>query len=147
MSRLKDKIAVVTGGNSGIGLAIAQRFAAEGADVTITGRRKAELETVARALGKRVSTVQGDVANNADLDRLFDEVRRRSDHVDVLVANAGIGEVAPLSAITEQHYRQTFDVNVKGTLFTVQKALPLMRDGGSIIGLGLDSRRKRVRRI
>ncbi|MFT3924573.1 MAG: SDR family oxidoreductase [Myxococcales bacterium] len=136
MNRLKGKVAVVTGGNSGIGLAIAQRFASEGADVTISGRRRAELDAAARAMGPRVSGVLGDVAKNEDLDRLFDEVKRRSDHIDVLVANAGVGELAPLSAITEEHYRKTFDVNVKGTLFTVQKALPLMRDGGSIIVLG-----------
>jgi NAD(P)-dependent dehydrogenase (short-subunit alcohol dehydrogenase family) len=133
MGKLDGKIAVVTGGNSGIGLATAQAFVAEGAYVFITGRRQAELDAAVRLIGRNVTGVQGDVARLADLDRLYDVVRAEKGRVDVVFANAGFAEFAPLSAITEEHYDRQFDVNVKGLLFTVQKALPLLSDGGSII--------------
>jgi len=130
---LDGKIAVVTGGNSGIGLATAKRFVAEGAQVVITGRRQAELDVAVREIGGNATGVQGDVANLADLDRLYDVVKRDHGHIDVLFANAGSGQFVPLGQITEAHFDKTFDVNVKGLLFTVQKALPLLCDGGSTI--------------
>jgi NAD(P)-dependent dehydrogenase (short-subunit alcohol dehydrogenase family) len=130
--KLAGKVAVVTGGTSGIGLATARRFAAEGAHVFVTGRRQQQLDAAAQ-VGPNVTAVQGDVASLADLDRLFATVRKQKGRVDVLFANAGGGEFARLSEITEAHYDKTFDINVKGVLFTVQKALPLMPDGGSII--------------
>ena len=133
MGKLDGKVAVVTGGTSGIGLATAQRFAAEGADVFITGRRKPELDTAVKAIGPRATGVQGDVSNLADLDRLYAVVKEQKGRVDVLFANAGGGELAPLGAITEEHFDRTFDSNVKGLLFTVQKALPLLPEGASII--------------
>jgi len=133
MAKLEGKVAVVTGGNSGIGLATAKRFVAEGAHVFITGRRQAELDAAVSQIGKNVSGVQGDVSNLADLDRLYATVKQQKGRVDVLFANAGLGEFVPLGQITEAHFDKTFGVNVKGTLFTVQKALPLMPDGGSII--------------
>lgn len=136
MGKLEGKVAVITGGNSGIGLATAKRFVEEGAYVFITGRRQAELDAAVAAIGRNVKGVRGDVSDLADLDRLFGEVKRTKDRIDVLFANAGLGEFMPLGEITEAHYDQTFDVNVKGTLFTVQKALPLMKDGGSIILTG-----------
>jgi NAD(P)-dependent dehydrogenase (short-subunit alcohol dehydrogenase family) len=136
MGRLSGKIAVVTGGNSGIGLASAQRFAAEGAFVYITGRRQDELDAAVKAIGFEVAAVRGDIASLEDLDALYERVRGEKGRVDILFANAGLGEFKPLGEITEQHYDQTFDVNVKGTLFTVQKALPLMKNGGSIILTG-----------
>ena len=136
MGRLEGKTAVVTGGNSGIGLATAKRFAAEGAVVFITGRRQKELNEAVAAIGPGVSAVQGDVSNLDDLDRLFATVRAERGHLDVLFANAGLGAMAPLGAITEASFDLLFDVNVKGTLFTVQKALPLMKAGGSIILTG-----------
>jgi NAD(P)-dependent dehydrogenase (short-subunit alcohol dehydrogenase family) len=136
MGRLAGKIAVVTGGNSGIGLASAQRFAAEGAFVYITGRRQDELDAAVKAIGFEVAAVRGDIASLEDLDALYERVRAEKGRVDILFANAGLGEFKPLGEITEQHYDQTFDVNVKGTLFTVQKALPLMKNGGSIILTG-----------
>jgi NAD(P)-dependent dehydrogenase (short-subunit alcohol dehydrogenase family) len=135
-NRLQDKVAVITGGTSGIGLATAKRFAAEGAHVFITGRRQAELDAALKELGPRVTGVRGDVSQLADLDRLYERVRREHDHIDILFANAGGGEFAALSAITEAHFDKTFDTNVKGTVFTVQKALPLLRDGASIILTG-----------
>jgi len=133
MAKLEGKVAVVTGGNSGIGLATAKRFVAEGAHVFITGRRQAELDAAVSQIGKNVSGVQGDVSNLADLDRLYATVKQQKGRVDVLFANAGLGEFVPLGQITEAHFDKTFGVNVKGTLFTVQKALPLMPDGGSIV--------------
>ena len=133
MAKLEGKVAVVTGGNSGIGLATAKRFGAEGAHVFITGRRQAELDAAVSQIGKNVSGVQGDVSNLADLDRLYATVKQQKGRVDVLFANAGLGEFVPLGQITEAHFDKTFGVNVKGTLFTVQKALPLMPDGGSIV--------------
>ena len=136
MGKLAGKIAVVTGGNSGIGLASARRFAAEGAFVYITGRRKDELDAAAAAIGGEVAAVRGDISRLADLDALYDRVRNEKGRIDVLFANAGLGEFKPLGEITEEHFDRTFNVNVKGTLFTVQKALPLMGDGGSIILTG-----------
>jgi NAD(P)-dependent dehydrogenase (short-subunit alcohol dehydrogenase family) len=124
---------VVTGGSSGIGLATAKRFAAEGAHVFITGRRKKELDAAAAEIGRNATAVLGDVANLADLDRLYETVRKQKGLLDVLFANAGMGEHIPLGEITEEHFDRTFNANVKGLLFTVQKALPLMPDGGSII--------------
>jgi NAD(P)-dependent dehydrogenase (short-subunit alcohol dehydrogenase family) len=131
--KLDGKIAVITGGNSGIGLATAQRFVAEGAYVFITGRRQSEVDVAVEQIGKNVTGIQGDVSNLADLDRLYAMVKEQKGRIDVLFANAGLGEVAPLGAITEAHFDKTFSVNVKGLLFTVQKALPLFQDGGSII--------------
>jgi NAD(P)-dependent dehydrogenase (short-subunit alcohol dehydrogenase family) len=131
--KLDGKIAVITGGNSGIGLATAQRFVAEGAYVFITGRRQSEVDVAVGQIGKDVTGIQGDVSNLADLDRLYATVKEQKGRIDVLFANAGLGEVAPLGAITEAHFDKTFSVNVKGLLFTVQKALPLFQDGGSII--------------
>lgn len=131
--RLEGKIALVTGGNSGIGLATAQRFAKEGAFVFITGRRESELETAAASIGPQAAPVRADVSNLADLDRLFAQIEKQKGRLDVLFANAGSGSFAPLGAITEEHYDRTFNTNVKGLLFTVQKALPLIPDGGSII--------------
>src|SRR3984885_493334 len=133
MGKLEGKVAVITGGNSGIGLATAQGFVAEGAQVFITGRRQAELDKAVKLIGKNVTGVQGDVASLADLDRLYATVKQKAGHVDIVFANAGGGEFAPLGAITEEHFDKTFATNVKGVLFTVQKALPLMRDGGSVI--------------
>jgi NAD(P)-dependent dehydrogenase (short-subunit alcohol dehydrogenase family) len=136
MGRLNGKIAVITGGNSGIGLAAAKRFVAEGADVFITGRRQEELNRAVEAIGAGVTAVQGDVSNLDDLDRLFETVRAKRGRIDILFANAGLGALAPIGAITEASFDLVFDVNVKGTLFTVQKALPLMQPGGSIILTG-----------
>ena len=133
MNRLEGKVAVITGGSSGIGLATAQRFADEGAHVFITGRRQAELEGAVRQIGKHATGVQGDVSNLADLDRLYATVKREKGRIDVVFANAGSGTLAPLGAISEEQFDTTFGTNVKGLLFTVQKALPLLRDGGSII--------------
>ena len=133
MSRLEGKVAVITGGNSGIGLATAQRFVSDGAYVFITGRRQSELDAAVKQIGKNVSSVQGDVSNLADLDRLYATVKEQKGHIDVLFANAGVGELVPLEAITEAHFDKIFGINVKGLLFTVQKALPLFQDGGSII--------------
>ncbi len=132
-TKLEGKIAVITGGNSGIGLATAKRFVAEGAHVYITGRRQNELDAAVRAIGTHVTGVQGDVAKLADLDRLYATVERQHGHIDVLFANAGGGTFLPLGEITEAHFDMTFGANVKGMLFTVQKALPLLRDGASII--------------
>jgi NAD(P)-dependent dehydrogenase (short-subunit alcohol dehydrogenase family) len=133
MKKLEGKIAVITGGNSGIGLATAQRFVSDGAYVFITGRRQSELDEAVKQIGTNVSGVQGDVSNLADLDRLYAAVKKQKGHIDILLANAGIGELAPLGAITEAHFDKMFGINVKGLLFTVQKALPLFQDGGSII--------------
>jgi NAD(P)-dependent dehydrogenase (short-subunit alcohol dehydrogenase family) len=133
MSKHEGKIAVITGGNSGIGLATAQRLANEGAYVFITGRRQSELDAAVKRIGKNVTAVQGDVANLADLDRLYAAIKQQKGRIDILFANAGLGDFAPLGSITEAHYDKTFDVNVKGVLFTVQKALPLLVDGASII--------------
>src|SRR5215469_6615329 len=128
--RLEGKIAVVTGGNSGIGLATAQRFVKEGAYVFITGRRQSELDKAVKQIGRNAMGVQSDVSNLADLDRLYETVKQQKGRIDVLFANAGISEVAPLGSITESHFDKIFNINVKGLLFTVQKALPLFQDGG-----------------
>jgi NAD(P)-dependent dehydrogenase (short-subunit alcohol dehydrogenase family) len=136
MSRLNGKIAVVTGGNSGIGLASAIRFAAEGASVVIVGRRQEELDKALGLIGGDAIALQGDISRLEDLDRVFDQIKARKGRIDVLFANAGAGDFEPLGSITEDSFDRTFGVNVKGTLFTVQKALPLMRDGGSIVLTG-----------
>jgi NAD(P)-dependent dehydrogenase (short-subunit alcohol dehydrogenase family) len=133
MGKLDGKIALVTGGNSGIGLATAKRFVAEGAYVFVTGRRDAELAAAVKDIGKSVTGVQGDVSNLGDLDRLFAQIKRDKGRLDIVFANAGMAKYAPLGKITEDLYDQTFGINVKGLLFTVQKALPLMPDGASII--------------
>src|SRR5437764_4940801 len=133
MAKLDGKIALITGGTSGIGLATAKQFVSEGAYVYITGRRAPELSAAVKEIDRNVTGVQGDMSNLADLDRLFAQVEREKGRLDVVFANAGIAQYAPLGKITEEHYDSIFDVNVKGLLFTVQKALPLMPDGGSII--------------
>ena len=130
---LAGKIAVVTGGSSGIGLATAKRFVEEGAQVVITGRREKEPKEAATFIKRNVTTVVSDVSRLEDLDRLYAVVKEKHGHIDVLFANAGAGTIAPLAVATEAHFDQTFDVNVKGLFFTVQKALPLFKDGGSII--------------
>jgi len=127
------KVALVTGGNSGIGLATAKRFVSEGAYVFITGRRQKELDTAVKEIGKNVTAVQGDISNLADLDRLFAQIKKEKGKIDIVFANAGVAKYAPLGKITEELYDSIFDINVKGLLFTVQKALPLLREGGSII--------------
>lgn len=131
--KLDGKVALVTGGSTGIGLATAARFAEEGATVFITGRRKEELDIAVKQIGPKTVAVQGDVSKLADLDRLYDVIKQKAGRLDVLFANAGGGEFAPLGQITEAHYDKWFGINVKGLLFTVQKALPLMPDGASII--------------
>jgi NAD(P)-dependent dehydrogenase (short-subunit alcohol dehydrogenase family) len=133
MDRLKGKVTVATGASSGIGLASAKLFAAEGAFVYITGRRQDELDAAVAAIGANAIGVRGDIANLADLDRLFERIKTDKGRIDILFANAGLGEFLPLGAITEAHFDQTFDVNVRGTLFTVQKALPLMPKGSLIV--------------
>ncbi len=133
MSNLEGKVAVITGGNSGIGLATAQRFVADGAYVFITGRRQSELDAAVKQLGKSATAVQGDVSNLTDLDRLYATVKKQKGHIDILFANAGTGEFAALGTITEEHFDNIFSANVRGLLFTVQKALPLLKDGSSII--------------
>jgi NAD(P)-dependent dehydrogenase (short-subunit alcohol dehydrogenase family) len=142
MKKLEGKVAVITGGTSGIGLATAQRFVSEGAYVFITGRRQSELDAAVKQIGKNnnnnnITGVQGDVSNLADLDRLYGMVKEQKGRIDILFANAGVGELAPLGEITEAHFDKTFGINVKGLLFTVQKALSLFQDddggGGSII--------------
>jgi len=131
--KLDGKVAVITGGNSGIGLATAKRFVAEGAYVFITGRRQAGLDVAVNEIGDNVTAVQGDIARLADLDRLYATVKATKHRIDILFANAGGAEFAPLGEITEEHFDKLFETNVKGLLFTVQKALPLIPDGGSII--------------
>jgi len=133
MGKLEGKIALVTGGNSGIGLATAKQFVGEGAHVFITGRRDAELAAAVKEIGNNVTAVQGDVSKLGDLDRLFAQIQQEKGRLDVLFANAGVARYAPLGKITEELYDSIFDINVKGLLFTVQKALPQMPDGGSII--------------
>src|SRR5688572_7293525 len=131
--KLDGKIAVITGGNSGIGLATAKRFVDEGAFVFITGRRQEELDAAVKSIGRNVVGVRGDVANLADLDRLYATVKEQKGRVDIVFANAGGAELMPLAQITEAHVDKWFGINVKGLLFTVQKALPLMPDGASVI--------------
>ncbi len=136
MGKLDGKVAVVTGANSGIGLASAQRFAAEGARVFITGRRQKELDEAVALVGEQAHAIQGDVSKLEDLDRMYDAVRSEAGHIDVLFANAGGGSFMPLADITEEHFDGIFDANAKGTLFTVQKALPLLVEGSSVILTG-----------
>jgi NAD(P)-dependent dehydrogenase (short-subunit alcohol dehydrogenase family) len=131
--KLEGKVAVITGGNSGIGLATARRFVAEGARVFISGRRQSELDEAAKQIGDHVTGVPGDVSHLADLDRLFATVKQEQGRLDVLFANAGVPALAPLGSISEEQFDKVFHINVKGLLFTVQKALPHFTDGGSII--------------
>jgi NAD(P)-dependent dehydrogenase (short-subunit alcohol dehydrogenase family) len=133
MGKLDGKVALITGGNSGIGLATAKRFVADGAYVFITGRRKSELDAAVAEIGRNATAVQSDVSKLADLDRLFATVKEIKGRIDILFANAGIAEGAPLGAVSEELFDRTFGTNVKGALFTVQKALPLLPDGASII--------------
>jgi NAD(P)-dependent dehydrogenase (short-subunit alcohol dehydrogenase family) len=136
MDKLRGKVAVITGGSSGIGLATAKVFAAEGAHVFIMGRRLPELEAAIKQIDGKVTGVQGDIAKLDDLERLFQKVKEAESAIDVLFANAGVGEVVPLEAVSAEHFDRIFGVNVRGTLFTVQKALPLLREGASIILTG-----------
>jgi NAD(P)-dependent dehydrogenase (short-subunit alcohol dehydrogenase family) len=133
MAKLTGKVALVTGGNSGMGLATARLFAAEGAKIVITGRRQEALDEAAKTIGPLVLAVRGDVSNMADLDRLFATIKEKFGHLDVVFANAGHGAVVPLAQVTEDQFDSEFATNVKGLFFTVQKALPLLRDGASII--------------
>ena len=133
MGKLEGKIALITGGSSGIGLATARQFVHEGAHVFITGRREEELAEAGRLIARSVTTIQGDVSNRDDLDRLFAQIEREKGRLDVVFANAGIVRYAKFGEITEDDYDSVFNINVKGLLFTVQKALPMMPDGGSII--------------
>jgi NAD(P)-dependent dehydrogenase (short-subunit alcohol dehydrogenase family) len=136
MGKLDGKVAVITGGSSGMALASARRFVEEGAYVFITGRRQEALDEAVKLIGRNVTGVRGDASNLDDLDRLFETVKREKGKIDVLYASAGMGEFAPLGGITEQHFDAAFGLNVRGTLFTVQKALPLFNDGGSIFMTG-----------
>jgi NAD(P)-dependent dehydrogenase (short-subunit alcohol dehydrogenase family) len=133
MGKLEGKIALITGGNSGIGLATAQQFVHEGAYVFITGRRMPELAAAVQEIGSNITGVQGDVSNLGDLDRLFAQIKQEQGTLDIVFANAGVAQFAPFGEITEEHYDTLFTINVKGLLFTVQKALPLIPDGASII--------------
>ena len=133
MGKLNDKVAVITGATSGMALATAKLFVEEGAYVFITGRRQKQLDDAVKAIGRNVTGVQGDASSLADLDRLYETVKKQKGRIDVLFASAGTGEFAPIGQVTEEQFDKTFGVNVRGTLFTVQKALPLFSDGGSII--------------
>jgi NAD(P)-dependent dehydrogenase (short-subunit alcohol dehydrogenase family) len=133
MNKLESKIALITGGTSGIGLATAKAFVSEGAHVFITGRREAELAAAVKEIGRNVTGMQGDVSNLGDLDRLYAQIKQARGRLDIVFANAGVGKLAAFGTITEELYDWTFDINVKGLLFTVQKALPLLPDGASII--------------
>ncbi len=139
MGKLDGKVAVITGANSGIGLATAKRFAQEGARVFMTGRRQKELDVAVAAVGSNARGIQGDVSKLADLDRLFEAIRQEAGTIDVLFANAGGGDFSTLADMTEAHFDNIFATNVKGTLFTVQKALPLLKDGASVILTGSTS--------
>jgi NAD(P)-dependent dehydrogenase (short-subunit alcohol dehydrogenase family) len=130
------KVALVTGGNSGIGLASAKRFAREGATVYITARRQPDLEVAVHEIGHGAKAIQGDITRSVDLDRIFSQISKQEEHLDILFANAGSGEFAPLPVVTEAHVDKYLGINIKGTLFTVQKALPLMRAGGAIVITG-----------
>jgi NAD(P)-dependent dehydrogenase (short-subunit alcohol dehydrogenase family) len=136
MGKLKGKVAVITGGTEGIGLATAQLFVKEGAYVFITGRRQKELDEAVTAIGSTVTGVQGDVAKLADLDRLYETVGKVKGRIDIIVANAGVAEFVPFGKVSEEHFDRLFNINVKGALFTVQKGLPLLNDGGSIVLMG-----------
>src|SRR5882724_8478487 len=131
--KLEGKIAVITGGTEGIGLATAKRFVEEGAYVFITGRRQKELDEAVKAICSNVSTVQGDIAKLPDLDRLYEAVSKEKGRIDIVFANAGVAEFVPFGSVTEEDFDKLFNINVRGALFTVQKALPLLNDGGSII--------------
>ena len=133
MKKLEGKIALVTGGTSGIGLATAKRFVSEGAEVIISGRRKEALDAAVKELGSRASGVQADSGNLANLDQLYAQIKKERGRIDVLFVNAGGGEFATIDQVTEEHFDKTFDTNVKGVFFTVQKALPLMPDGATIV--------------
>jgi NAD(P)-dependent dehydrogenase (short-subunit alcohol dehydrogenase family) len=133
MNKLAGKVAVVTGGNSGMGLVTAKEFARQGAKVVITGRRQKDLDEAVKEIGANVEGVQGDISKMADLDRLAAHMKKNYGKVDVIFANAGLGTFKPIEAVTEEEFDLTFNINVKGTFFTVQKLLPLMPDGGSII--------------
>jgi NAD(P)-dependent dehydrogenase (short-subunit alcohol dehydrogenase family) len=133
MGKLNGKVAVITAATSGMALATAKLFVEEGAYVFITGRRKDKLDEAVKLIGKNVTGVQGDASNLADLDRLYATVKKEKGHIDILFASAGTGEFAKIGEVTEEHFDNTFNLNVRGTLFTVQKALPLFNDGGSII--------------
>ncbi|GAA4533697.1 SDR family oxidoreductase [Nonomuraea ferruginea] len=133
MGLLEGKTALVTGGSTGIGLASAVRLAAEGAHVFITGRRRTELDAAVGTIGSAATAVIGDISNLADLDRLYETIRSRGQGLDVLFANASVAEFVPLEQISEEHFDTLFGINVRGTLFTVQKALPLLNDGASVI--------------
>jgi NAD(P)-dependent dehydrogenase (short-subunit alcohol dehydrogenase family) len=136
VGKLQGKVAVITGGTTGIGLAAAKLFVEEGAYVFITGRRQKELDEAVETIGRNVTGVQGDVSKLVDLDRLYETVAAEGRCIDVVFANAGLGEFAALGSITEDHFDRLFNINVKGALFTVQKALPLLNDGGSIVLTG-----------
>ena len=136
MGKLIDKVAVITGGSSGIGLATAQRFVAEGAYVFITGRRQTELDKARALIGQNVTAIQGDIANLNDLDRLYETIKKEKGVLHVLVACAGITELATPSTATPEHYDKVFNTNARGTFFTIQKAVPLMTTGGSIVTVG-----------
>jgi NAD(P)-dependent dehydrogenase (short-subunit alcohol dehydrogenase family) len=136
MGKLQGKVAVITGGTEGIGLATAQLFVKEGTCVFITGRRQKELDEAVTAIGNNVMGVQGDVAKMADLDRLYDTVGKVKGRIDIIFANAGVGEFVPIGKVSEEHFDKLFNINVKGALFTVQKGLPYLNDGGSIILTG-----------
>jgi NAD(P)-dependent dehydrogenase (short-subunit alcohol dehydrogenase family) len=131
--RLEGKIALITGGSAGIGLATAKRFVEEGAYVYITGRRQRELDAAVTSIGRDIAAIRADVAKLDDRDRVYAQIGREKDRLDIVFANAGLGDLMPLGSITEEHFDTTFGVNVKGVVFTVQKALPLMREGGSIV--------------
>jgi NAD(P)-dependent dehydrogenase (short-subunit alcohol dehydrogenase family) len=136
MPALKNKVAVITGGSSGIGLATAKRFVEEGAYVFITGRRQSELDKAVKEIGRNAIAIQGDISKLDDLERLYKEIAQKKGKIDIVVANAAVVEMVPTQAVTPEHYDKTFDTNARGTYFTVQKALPLLNDGGSIILIG-----------
>lgn len=137
--KLDGKVALITGGGTGIGLATAKEFAGEGAHVYITGRRKPELEAAVNSINDHVTAIAGDVTKPADLDKIYAQIKREKGQVDILFANAGVADHAPLGSITEEHFDRIFNINVKGVVFTAQKALPLMREGGTIILTGSDA--------
>ena len=144
MGKLNGKVAVITGGSSGIGLASAQRFVAEGAYVFITGRRQTELDKAKTLIGKNVTAVQGDVANLNDLDRLYETIKKEKGVLHIVVASAGITELATPSTATAEHYDKVFNINARGTFFTIQKAVPLMTAGGAIVTVGSVAYRKGI---
>jgi NAD(P)-dependent dehydrogenase (short-subunit alcohol dehydrogenase family) len=132
-NKLNGKIAVITGGNSGLGLATAKQFVEEGAYVYITGRRQEELDKAVKSIGKNITAIQGDVTSQADLDRIYAQIKKEKGKIDILFANAGVAEFALLETVTEEHYAKIFDINVKGVMFSTLKALPLMPNNSSII--------------